>query len=224
MKLFMVLLLCLFPQFWGFSSDNDDESKKVREQRAKNYMYIVKSGDRDIKNNILEKIDAEFDTLGYTESDVKFLEVLIYLSQEGTTRKDYKYMTLTNDFPEVRALSAKILGRVGGDVARAALADMLRKESNIDVMISAMSSLAKIGDNSEGDAYYALMISYSNTSNPKADYLISFMETLKILVQYNSKFYNDALILLTRIQGGEYSTNVKNKAEEIINYLAIGDK
>lgn len=224
MKLFMVLLLCLFSQFLVFSSDTDEESKKVREQRAKNYMYIIKSGDRDIKNNILEKIDAEFDTLGYTETDIKFLEVLIYLSQEGTTRKDYRYMSLMNDFPEVRSKSAEILGRVGGDIARAALADMLRKESNMNVMISAMNSLAKVGDNSDGDAYYALMISYSNNPNPHADYLISFMDTLKILVQYNSKFYNDALILLTKIQGGEYSANVKNKAEEVINYLAKGDK
>jgi hypothetical protein len=220
MKLFMILLLSLSAQFLVFSSDTDKEAKKIREQRAKNYIYIIKSGDRDMKNSILEKIDAEFDTLGYTENDVKLLEVLIYLSQEGTTRKNYRYMSLINDFPEVRSKSAEILGRVGGDIARAALADMLKKETNVDVMISAINSLAKVGDNSNGDAYYALMISYSNMSNPTADYLISFMDALKILVQYNSKFYNDALILLTKIQGSEYSASVKNKAEEIINFLA----
>jgi HEAT repeat protein len=125
-----------------------------------------------------------------------------------------------NDYPEVRRKACLLLGKLGGDKARAALMNILAKDTNQHVKAEAINALAAIGDNENGDVLKTIVWVYRDTYNPDSNFVIAIINAVKKIAKESySSSYGDALIILTEIQVGNYTNYIRTEAYKAIEYL-----
>lgn len=213
-------LILIFVVSGVFAQTPEEELLKRKELRLRNYLYEAKSGDRNAKVRVLEQIFNEFDKAGYSENDRRLMELVDHLASEGSSRKEFENNLLINDFPEVRRMSIKILGKIGGDSSRRILLNALQDDKNPTVKAEVCLALAAVGDNSNGDVLRSLSYMYRTTYKPDPNLVFAVIEAVKSIAKGNTSSYSDAIYLLSEIQHGDYNRAIRNAAYEAIQHLS----
>jgi HEAT repeat protein len=221
-SLISLLLVLLAVPAYLTGQTIEEQLLLMREQKIKTYFYQAKSGDRNQKILILDNILGEFDELKYSNKDKKLVELITYLSEEGSTRKEYENNRLVNDFPEVRRKACIILGKLGGDQARDALINILTNDHNPYVKAEALNALSEVKDNQNGDALRAIVYVYRNSYKPDANFVFAIINAVKTIAKDNVTAYADAIYILSEIQMGNYNKKIREAALTAIENLSEG--
>lgn len=222
MKDFIRNVICLFlffVPFFIFSETIEEQLLQRKEQKIKTYIYQAKSGERDQKIDVLDKILSEFDEMKYNERDKKLVELVIYLSEEGSTRKEFENNRVINDFPDVRRKSVKVLAKIKGDSARDALINVLINDEDSLVKAEACLALAEVGDSSSGDALRALVYVYRRTYKPDPNFVMAIIQAVQKIARSNYSSYGDAIYILSEIQMGNYNRQIREAAYNALQEL-----
>ena len=175
------------------------------------------------------------DTIGQMVSDGKIKQddqqinnVLTNLAGEGTFVTVREGSRKINDFPEVRARAAEILGELGGEKSKNTLIDITVKENEPFVLAQIVYSLGVIGlnDNNESLIAIARVLEANSKRAPLPDdnlAVASLLAIEKIAAKNNGfpaepdpKYLYRAII---EVQQGNYSTNVRKWAANLITKL-----
>jgi hypothetical protein len=190
-----------------------------KEQRILNYQYQAKVGNRELKVGVLDNILEEFDESGYSSSDKKLMDLVVFLSEEGSIRQQYENNRLINNYPEIRRKACEVLGKLGGNESRNALINVLSNEINSSVKAEACNALAKVGDNATGDALRALIYVYRSTYKPDQNFVLAIINAVKAIARGNASAYGDAVLILSEIQMGAYNKFIRESAYNAIKSL-----
>lgn len=210
--------LILLP-FFVFSQTIEEQLLQRKEQKIKTYIYQAKSGERDQKIDVLDKILAEFDEMKYNQNDKKLVELIIYLSEEGSTRKEFENNRVINDFPDVRRKSVKVLAKIKGDASRDALINVLINDEDSLVKAEACLALAEVGDSASGDALRALVYVYRRTYKPDPNFVMAIIQAVQKIAKSNYSAYGDAVYVLSEIQMGNYNRQIREAAYNALQEL-----
>jgi len=219
----IVLLLLLISLFFVFSTSAETIEEQLlnkKEQRIKTYLYQAKVGDREQKVDVLDKILGEFDEFKYSNQDRRLVELVVFLSEEGSTRKEYQNGRQVNDFPDVRQKSVRVLAKLKGDQARDALVNVLINDDNTVVKAEACLALAEVGDSSSGEALRALVYVYRRTYKPDIRILQAIITAIQKIAKSNSSSFADAVYILSEIQLGNYNRAIREAAYNAMQDLA----
>lgn len=204
-----------------------DELKDKRDLKLKNYYYLVKSGTRETKLNVLNKILTEYDELLYSENDSKLLEIIEFILNEGTLSVNTKENRVINDFPDVRRVAVLILGKLGNDFARDTIINVLNYDNNYTVKVECCKIIANglIPDNNNNELLKTLINIYLSSSKAQPEIFISsYIDALKIVGKRKSFYYSDIIRVLTDISASKvYSEKIKKEALSAIDYLGKND-
>jgi hypothetical protein len=223
MKLKMLLS---FVVLFGFSSAAvfpetiEEQLLKQKQAKIKTYKYEAEMGRKDQKLDVLNNLLTEFDASKYSSKDKELIDIVIYLSQEGTTRKEYESNMLVNDYPEVRQKAAIVLAKFGGDDARKALIDLLSNEKNQMVKAEICNSLGIIKDNDKGEGLMAIVFIFRTTYRPEPNLALAVVNAIKNIAKEKSSSYGDAIGVLSDIQMGNYNRTVREAAYNAIQELS----
>jgi hypothetical protein len=223
MKLRMLLSLIMIvnlSSFLAYSETVEDQLLKQKQAKIKTYYFEARNGGKDQKLDVLNSIIDEFDKAKYSAKDKEILDIVIYLSQEGTLRKEYEANMLVNNYPDVRQKAAKALAKFGGDDARNALIDVLSSEKSQMVKAEICNALADIKDNDKGDALMAVVFAYRTTYRPEPNLAFAVINAIKNIAKENSSSYGDAISILSDIQMGNYNRVVRESAYNAIRELS----
>ncbi|MCK4799128.1 MAG: HEAT repeat domain-containing protein, partial [Spirochaetes bacterium] len=202
-----------------FTQTIEDKMLKKREQRILNYRYQAKVGGRLQKSTVLDNILEEFEESKYSEKDEKLVELVIYLSEEGTIRQEYESNLLINNFPEVRRKSCMLLAKLGGEQARDALINVLTNDTSSVVKAEACIALAQVKDNTTGEVLRALVFVYRSTYKPDPNFIFAIINSVKLIAKGNAAAYGDAILILSEIQMGQYNRKIREAAYDAIQSL-----
>ncbi|HOJ64744.1 MAG TPA: HEAT repeat domain-containing protein [Spirochaetota bacterium] len=208
-----------FLPLFVFSETPEELLLQRKEQKIKTYIYQAKSGERDQKIDVLDKILSEFDEMKYSEKDKKLVELIVYLSEEGSTRKEYENNRVINDFPDVRRKAVKVLAKIKGDAARDALINVLINDEDSLVKAEACLALAEVGDSSSGDALRALVYVYRRTYKPDPNFVMAIIQAVQKIAKSNYSSYGDAIYILSEIQMGNYNRQIREAAYNALQEL-----
>jgi HEAT repeat protein len=202
-----------------FAQTIEDKLLKKKEQRILNYYYQAKTGGRSQKVNVLESILAEYDENRYSENDQKLVDLVVYLSQEGSTRQEFESNRLVNDFPEVRRAACLVLAKIGGEQSRRALIDAIANDASTTVRAEALNSLAKIKDNQKNEVLRAIVFMYRSSYKPDPNLIIGIINAISTIARGNAEVYGDAILILSEIQVGQYPRTIREAAFNAIKKL-----
>jgi len=219
MKKLTILMLFIFSFSFLFSQTIEDKLLKKKEQRILNYYYQARTGNRAMKLNAVESILAEYDESKYSEKDQKLVDIVVYLSEEGSTRMEYENNRLVNDYPEVRRATCILLAKIGGEQSRGALVNVLVNDKNSVVKAEALKSLAVIKDNQKGEALRAIVYMYRTTYSPDSNLVMGVIEAISSIAHGNAEVYGDAILILSEIQMGNYPRIVREAAFSAVKKL-----
>ncbi|OHD18265.1 MAG: hypothetical protein A2Y34_05850 [Spirochaetes bacterium GWC1_27_15] len=221
---FCLIAFLLFSSFGIFSDTIEEVLLKQKEAKIKTYFYQAKVGDKSQKVEILDSVLAEFDKAKYTNKDKELVNLVTYLSEEGSTRKEFENNRLINDYPEVRRKSVMVLAKLGGDQARDALINILTNDQNPSVKAEACNALAEVRDNDNGEALRALVYVYRSTYKPDPNLIFAIINAVKEIANSNASSYADSIYILSEIQMGNYNRKIREAAYEAIQQLSSGKK
>ncbi|HOJ62842.1 MAG TPA: hypothetical protein PLE45_00335 [Spirochaetota bacterium] len=219
-KLMIFLFLTLILNVY---SNDDKELKIKREQKLKNYYYLVKSGTRETRLNVLNNILKEYDELKYSEKDDKLLEIIEFLLNEGTVSIDTSSNRVINNFPDVRRLCVTLLGKLGGESGRYFIINILHYDNDYTVKREVCDIIANglIEDNNKNDLLNTLIKIYNFDSKGQPEsFISSYIKALTTTAKGKSFYYSDVIKILADINISKiYSEKIRKEALESIDYL-----
>jgi hypothetical protein len=198
----------------------EEQMLKQKEAKLKVYQISAKTGDRKTKSDLLDKIYSEFDDAKYSSKDADLMDLAVYLSEEGSIRKEYLNNTVSNDFPEVRRKAVILLQKLGGPQAREALINVLVSDKNSTVKAEVCNALTQVKDNEKGDALRALVYVYRTTYKPDANLVFAIINAVKEIAKSNSSYYAESINILSELQMGNYNRKVREAAYDAIEELS----
>lgn len=216
----LIVLLNSFFLFPVFSETIEEQLLNKKEQRIKTYLYQAKVGDRDQKIDVLDRILGEFDEFKYSDSDRRLVELVVYLSEEGSTRKEFENGRQINNFPDVRQKAVKVLAKLKGNQARDALVSVLINDEDSVVKAEACLALAEVGDSSTGEALRALVYVYRKTYNPDPNFVKAIITAIMKIAKSNASSFSDAVYILSEIQLGNYNRDIREAAYKAMEELS----
>lgn len=216
----LIALIFLFSTVISvFSETPEERLLRKREQRILNYRYQARVGGRELKASVLDKILEEYEDSKYSSDDSKLVDLVVFLSEEGTIRQEYENNMLVNDFPEVRRKSAMVLAKLGGDEARDALINVLTNDTSSMVKAEACNALAQVKDNTASEALRAIVYVYRSTYKPDQNFIFAIINAVKSIARGNASAYADAVLILSEIQMGNYNRKIRESAYGAIQAL-----
>ncbi len=213
-------ILFLFCVIYLNSQTIEEQMLQRKEQKIRTYIYQARLGDRDAKIDVLDQILAEFDEMKYTEKDMKLVELLVELAEEGSVRKVYENGRIVNDFPDVRIKAVKVLAKIKGEKAREALVNALLYEENTMVKVEICYAMAEVGDNKNGDVLRSIIYIYRNRPNNDANLIMAIIHALQKIATTNSSLYPDVVYILIEISMGAYSRTIRETALKVLDILS----
>jgi hypothetical protein len=222
-KIYFIAVALVMTSSILFSQTIEDKLLKKKEQRILNYYYQAKTGGRNQKVNVLESILSEYDESRYSEKDQKLVDLVVYLSQEGSTRQEFESNRLVNDFPEVRREACMVLAKIGGDQARSALIDILANDASATVKAEALESLAIVKDNQKNEALRAIVFMYRSSYKPDPKLITGLINAIVSIAKGNAEVYGDAILILSEIQVGQFPRTTREMAFNAIKKLNAGE-
>ncbi len=224
-KIVIVSLLFLFSTIL-FAADNskgttiEEDLIAKRMEAVKRYTYSAKMGDRAQKAAVLDEVLANYDKLGFSEDDKELVQMVSFLSEEGSIRQEYENNRLVNDYPDVRRKSVQVLAKIGGDTARDTLINILHTDQNPAVKAEACNALAKVKDNKDGKALGALVYVYRSTYRPDPSLIQAIITAVKQIASADASAYADAIYVLSEIQMGSHQRKIREEAYNAIQELS----
>ena len=219
MKKISMILISILVGAIVFSQTIEDKLLKKREQRLLNYYYQARSGGRTSKLETLTSILSEYDESKYSDKDQKLVDLVVYLTEEGSTRQEFENNRIINDFPEVRREACIVLAKIGGDQARDALINVIANDQNSMVKAEALKSLAIVKDNQTGKALRAIVYVYKSTYQPDPNLVMAIIEAITAIAKGNTDVYGDAVLILSEIQVAQYPRLIREAAFNAIKKL-----
>ena len=180
----------------------DNNADAAKQAMFKTYKKMSRGG-YAMEVALLNRIEYEFDNMGYTSDDKELVQVLIYLSEEGVLRREYVGGRLSNDNFDIRIRAVRLLTKLGGDDACNAICRLLCHEMNINVLSVIFEAFVDIPDNESGTIMESILQSYRNQIRPEHTYLLCMMRCLKYVIGSNDKSYNQSIDLLKEIVNRE---------------------
>lgn len=216
----VIILICIFCSiFLIYPQTIEEKLLNKKEKRTLNYFFQAKARGRIPKLHVIDSITEDIDSGYYTEKDTKLVDVVRYLSEEGTIRQEFENNMLVNDFPEVRRNACILLGKIGGAQARAALIEVLAYDTNYMVKAEACNSLALIKDDPTGMVLRTIVFVYRSTYQPDANFTVAVINAIKTIAKGNEQVYGDAITILSEIQMGQHPRRVREEAYNAIDSL-----
>ena len=216
---FVVLISIFYSIFAVNPQTIEDKLLQKKERKILNYYFQAKARGRIPKLHVLDSITAEFDSGDYTVKDTKLVDVVRYLSEEGSIRQEYENNLLVNDFPDVRRNACILLGKIGGEQAREALINVLAYDTSYMVKAEACNSLALIKDDPTGSVLRTIVFVYRSTYQPDANFTVAVINAIKTIAKGNEQVYGDAITVLSEIQMGQHARRVREEAYNAIDSL-----
>ena len=215
-----VVLICIFYSIFAVNSQTiEDKLLKKKERKIINYYYQAKARGRIPKLHVIRNITEEIEDGYYTAKDTKLVDVVRYLSEEGTIRQEYENNRLINDFPDVRRDACILLGKIGGEQARASLIEVLAYDTSYMVKAEACNALALIKDDPTGMVLRTIVFVYRTTYQPDANFTVAVINAIKTIAKGNEEAYGDAITVLSEIQMGQHARRVREEAYNAIDFL-----
>jgi HEAT repeat protein len=157
---------------------------------------------------------------GNTNDEIR--QTLDFLAREGTRSVARENNRIVNNFPDIRRQSARLLGVVGTEEARASLIDILQFENEPMVLQEAIKSLGDIGtnENNETVTHIAWIVTRFNNLNPDNLMALAAIDAFeKIARRYNGLNSPEAIRTLVLISEGNYITPVRERARMLLAEL-----
>lgn len=203
-----------------FSQTAEDKLLSKKEKILLVYTNQATQGNRTVKLSVLDKIIEGLDSKEFSSEDNQVTDLVVFLTQEGTKRRNYENNVLINNYPDVRMKACKVLARIKSDLARKALIEVLKIDDSSVVLAEACNALAEIGDNAEGDVLRAIVFLYRSTYQPQQNLVFAVINALKKLAMANSRAYKDVIDILSEIQVGQYNQFIREHAFKAIDELS----
>ncbi len=205
-----IILAILFSTL-GFNiaraQENDDQDKLSRGIKTKQDHI------QDLYKGSQEEMLAAVTWLSESGSNgANVVDALVFGLQQGTLNVQREYSKVTNDFIDVRAASAKLLGGIGDPMALQYLYISLRYDHDQHVKSSAAYAIGVIGLNESID-YIVRTIKSADNSGSDDKLIISCIEAIG---EIGGQDGFGALIETLR---GDYSKNVKMAARESLKKI-----
>lgn len=218
-KNIFIVFFIVFTIIYLFTQTAEEKLLSKKEKMLLSYQYQATHGNRIIKLQVLEKLEEGLNTNQFSVEDKEVLNIAVYLTQEGTARKEYDNNVLINNYPDVRMKACKILAKIKNDQARTALIEIIKVDTNHAVLAEACNALAEIGDNANGDVLRAIIYLYRTTYAPPQNLVFAIVNAIKMVAKSTTKTYGDAISVLQEIMMGPYNEKVRTSALEALQYL-----
>ncbi len=214
-----LMFFLIMTSFLIFSQTAEDKLLTKKEKVLMNYLYQATQGNRIIKLQVLDKLLEGIDSKEFSSEDSQMVDIVVYLTQEGTSRKNFENNVLTNNYPDVRVKACKVLGKMKTENSRRALAEVIKNDENDVVLAEACIAFGEIGDNANGDALRAIVYLYRSTYNPTQNLVFAIINSIKLVSKSTTRSYGDSISVLQEIMMGPYNQKVRESALEAIQYL-----
>jgi hypothetical protein len=227
-RFFIVVITALFAVsvVMGQSGNSEMSVEESYLQEEIELMIIRETsrlGDRDQKITALDHIDSALKR-GSTNEELR--TTLEYLSLEGNQNRTMQGGRQMNNYPDVRRLAVRYLGRIESKESKSALIRICDSENEPMVLQEAIRSLGMIGLNDNDDAVNAIVwVADHNLKSNNPDNLIALaaIDALEMLRKKNNTVNTGALQLIVNISSGNYNYNsaVKNRAKQALASMNI---
>jgi HEAT repeat protein len=178
----------------------------LREPKEEDYVRLLYEGSRENKLLAINKLME----LGARSEETK--EAYIFGLEQGTVFVKREAGKVTNDFWDVRAMSAKALGELGDPKTLPHLHNTLRYDNDIYVRTAVAVSIGKIGDkNSIQEIARAI-----ETSRPGGSEDELVLACVIALGEIGDK---EGFVPLVEVLRGKYNRNIKLAARESLKKL-----
>jgi HEAT repeat protein len=220
-RFFIVVITALFAVsvVMGQSGNSEMSIEESYLQEAIELMIIretSRSGSREQKLTALEHIDSALNR-GSTNEELR--STLEYLSLEGTQNRIMQNGRLMNNYPDVRRLAVRYLGRIESKESKSALIRICVSDNEPMVLQEAIRSLGLIGLNDNDDAVNAIVrvTEHNLMSNSPPDNLIAIaaLDALNKLFAKTNTFNTEAFKLIMEISGGPYPNQTRELAKQV---------
>jgi hypothetical protein len=186
------------------------------------YLYIqsLASGNRDILLRLLSEIRSRIvsDSLG--KSTWYVVRQLEHLVGEGVLDPVYQNMKLVNDFPEVRAEAAALLGITGSLGSRDVLIKVIGAEKESMALAAEIDALGMIGSDADGASARAVAEAVFRGETPDNLVAAAAVFALDRLAAYEGVIKDPAAIsALIRISRGGFSRKVRDGALSVLSHM-----
>lgn len=184
----------------------------------------AESVDRDMKMIAIQDIEKMVGDGEISEDDREMVGILSSLGTEGISNQVIEQGAVINNYPMVRKEAVRLLGEVGGDMARDALVNVLLTDDEPMVLSEAVVALSKVGPDEQGVAMAVLADSMRSQTALKKDnnFANAFILAVSNLAEANDGI-DDIRVFeeLTKIADPRsgYITVVRKKAFELLKNL-----
>lgn len=215
----------LFNTSWPLTSHDNRNTHRYGSLSflTKNEYGILKglaySASQELKMEALNRIQSLLFKHEIGRGDSSILEILIYLSEEGSGRRNYLKNRLINDYISVRIKACRLLEMIGGELAKTPLIHILTTDNNIEIKSEAMLSLAKIAYDSDGKIIRTIVNEVKTELHriKSSQFILRAINAIKILAN-KDKGLNDVsgYNLLIEITQGPFPVQIKKLATKTI--------
>ncbi|MBF9016113.1 MULTISPECIES: HEAT repeat domain-containing protein [unclassified Oceanispirochaeta] len=227
LKLAIVLFISMLMTVSLFAQEDEQTIEELYLQSQVKVKIIraeAESVDRDMKMIAIQDIEKMVGDGEIAEDDREMVGILSSLGTEGISNQVIEQGAVINNYPMVRKEAVRLLGEVGGDMARDALVNVLLTDDEPMVLAEAVVALSKVGPDEQGVAMAVLADSMRSQTALKKDnnFANAFILAVANLAEANDGI-DDIRVFeeLTKIADPRsgYITVVRKKAFELLKNL-----
>jgi hypothetical protein len=137
----------------------------------------------------------------------------------GLANRSLQNQKLVNDFPDLRAAAAGLLGRVGSTASRAALLDAVNAETDGVALAAEIGALGAIASDGDGAPLRAIVRAFNRRAGQRPDNGVAsaVVNAVGRIALYSGSFGEPgAVTILLTISRGGYDPAVKSAAQAIL--------
>jgi hypothetical protein len=174
---------------------------------------------RDMKMIALEYIG---DAINRGNRGEEVRAALEYLGMEGVMNVTRENGRVVNNYPDIRTKAATYLGEMGTPAAKTALLRMCRADNEPMVITEVVKSLAKIGNNENGETIETInwVFNHYDKLNPDNILAVSVLDAYEKLAEASGGIRAPEVFqIVQRIAEGPYIDIVKKRALQTLDIL-----
>lgn len=174
---------------------------------------------RDIIMLLLAKIRERIDTHTIGKSTWYVVRLLEQFSGEGLLNPVYRNMRVINNFPDVRAEAALLLGMVGSTSSRHVLIQVIGSEDDVFALSAQIGALGSLASDSDGSSSRAIASAFSRAgmSPPDERIAAATLDALDRIGAYVGGVGEPAAAAaLSSIYRGDFSQQIRSRALTVL--------